>query len=182
MKRRSNLLLYLVLNVIVSAATTLGVLVLWDRARSSDLPQAAGSSAQTAGALPAPALPTSAPEPTETNPPPGQPVIEIVSVVGAGDLNLEVVTLKRVGEGILHVTGWQLQGDGGGSGRSSTYVFPAQPALALYKDGAVQVYSRLGADTVTELYWNRSEPAWRPGETIRLLDAEGNERAVYQIP
>jgi hypothetical protein len=120
--------------------------------------------------------PTLAPEPTETNPPPGQPVIEIVSVVGAGDLEQEVVLLRRVGEGTLRMAGWRLQS------ASNAYVFPAQPELVLYKDGAVQVYSRLGSDTVTDIYWNRSEPAWHPGETVRLMDAEGNQRAIYRIP
>ena len=55
------------------------------------------------------------------------------------------------------------------------YTFPSQPELTLYKDGAVQVYTRAGTDTVTEVYWNRAEAAWRSGELIRLVDAQGIE-------
>jgi hypothetical protein len=52
----------------------------------------------------------------------------------------------------------------------------------LYKDGAVQVFSKAGEDTVTAVYWNRSSPAWRSGENIVLLDEAGSERARYRIP
>ena len=178
MKRRNALILYLVLNVIVSAATTLTVLTLWDRARQRDLPT--GDLPTSAGVVqaadvtqPAPVTP----QPTETLPPVDQPVIQIVSVVGAGDLEYEVVILKRLGDGNLRMAGWRLEPDGG-----ARYVFPEQPELVLYKDGAVQVYTKTGADTAAEVYWNRPEPAWKPGDTIRVIDAQGNERAIYRVP
>ncbi len=174
-RRRNSLYLYLILNVLVSAATTLTVLVLWDRARG---PQPAPASTQVAGDLPA-ARPTDpAPLlPVETNPPPGEPVIQILSVVGIDDLEQEVVTLKRVGEGNLRMAGWKLQGE-----HNNTYTFPESSQLVLYKDGAVQVFSKGGEDTVTAVYWNRSSPAWRSGESIVLLDEAGSERARYRIP
>jgi hypothetical protein len=187
MNRRTSLILYLVLNVIVSAATTLAVLTLWERMRPTELPvltaqaaaeqaaaeQAGGNIAATAP--PAPAETT--PQPTETLPPVDQPLIEIVSVVGPGDLEHEVVLLKRLGEGNLRMAGWRLESDSG-----TRYVFPEQPDLVLYKDGAVQVYSKVGADTATDVYWNRSEPAWKSGESVRVVDAQGNERAVHRVP
>lgn len=176
-RRRNSLYLYLILNVLVSAATTLTVLVIWDRIKGNE---PAPSATLIAGEAPKarPPDPTSAPFlPTETNPPPDQPVIKILSVVGIDDLNYEVVMLKRVGEGNLRMAGWQLRGE-----HNNTYTFPETSQLVLYKDGAVQVFSKAGEDTATDVYWSRSEPAWRSGETILLLDNEGSERARYTVP
>jgi hypothetical protein len=189
MNKRSNLLLYLLLNIIVSAATTLVVLWVWDHYRKpTDLtpPQAAaastaapsGENSTAALATATIALPPETPEPTETLPPPsGDPVIQILSVVGAGDIEQEVVMLKRVGEGNLRLVGWKLVGE-----HNNVYTFPEQPELTLYKDGAIQLYTGAGTDSVTEVYWNRPAAAWRSGEMIRLLDPDGAERATYRVP
>jgi hypothetical protein len=124
------------------------------------------------------APPVETPAPTETLPPPnGAPVIQIISVVGVGDVDQEMVMLKRAGEGNLRLVGWKLVGE-----HDNTYTFPEQPELTLYKDGAIQVYTKAGTDTVTEVYWNRPAAAWRSGELIRLLDPQGSERATYRVP
>ena len=177
-RRNRNLLLYLLLNVILSAVTTLTVLFLWDRAqpvsRLDGLIAPGGQAPLVASTLQTPfALPT----PTVTLPPNDQPLIEIVNLIGAGDAQQEVVLLRRVGEGDLHMAGWQLQDQDG-----NRYEFPQQPELVLYKGGAVQVFTRTGADTATEVYWNRTAPVWRSGEQITLLDSAGNVRATYPIP
>jgi hypothetical protein len=192
MKKRSNLLLYLLLNILVSAATTLVVLWVWDNVvrQNEDraLPQVQAQStvpaaAQTISALeeatqpPLPSMPVETSGPTETLPPADQPLIQITSVVGAGDIEQEVVMLKRTGAGNLSMVGWKLQGE-----HNNSYTFPAQPELILYKDGAMQVYTKAGTDTVTEVYWNRTDAAWRSGELIRLLDPQGTERATYRVP
>lgn len=197
MKKRPNLLFYLLLNIIVSAATTLGVLWAWDNLwgggpKTSAPPAAVAENTAQPGntvALPGVMLENPAPSqtapaaaaqeppaPTETPLPADALLIEISSVVGAGDIQQEFVLLKRVGEGNLRMVGWKLVGE------NNTYTFPEQPELTLYKDGAVQVYTRSGTDTVTEVYWNRTEAAWRSGDTLRLLDPQGNERAAYTIP
>lgn len=190
MKPRSNLIFYLLLNILVSAATTLAVLYVWDGIRGGDaLPPAvvqATIEAVRAELTPSPAaplveeIPTMQPasaQPTATLPPPDQPVILIERVVGAGDLQNETVYLQRTGEGNVYMVGWRIEDEDG-----NAYVFPDQPALTLYKDGRVQVYTKSGDDTAIEVYWDREEPAFRSGETIRLLDMDGNERAAYAIP
>jgi hypothetical protein len=221
MKKQSNLLTYLLLNIFVSAVTTLVVLWVWDHVRQSSdvtLPQvlvqstvpgvientpAASSGAEaplavpsaSSGAeaplavpsaagvetaspvVPTPAVPVETAGPTETMPPAGSPLIQIISVVGAGDLEQEVVMLKRAGEGNLRMVGWKLEGE-----HNNNYTFPEQPELTLYKDGAVQIYTKTGTDSVTEVYLNRAEAAWRSGELIRLLDPQGTERATYRVP
>jgi hypothetical protein len=159
-----RLLPFLLLNILVSALTTLGVLTWWDRTHKSNLPM----------------LPTLAPlttptiEVTSTLPPLDMPLIEIKQVIGMGDLKNEAVVLTRKGEGVLEMTGWQLKDDQG-----HIYTFPK---LTLNKDGAVQVYTRLGADTVIELHWNLAQPIWESGKTIHLLDSAGNSRSSLRIP
>jgi hypothetical protein len=173
MRRRSSLLLYLLLNIIVSAATTLAVLALWDHYHAPAL--AIPPQAPAQGSVPALVLTST--EPVPTLPPAGERVIEIVSVIGAGDLQQESVLLRRLGDGNLLMTGWKLSGE-----HHNTFIFPAQPELILYKGGAVEVLTRAGDNTATAVYWDRDAPAWRSGETLILTDAAGNERSRYQIP
>jgi hypothetical protein len=155
---------YLILNIIVSAATILTILWFWDRSRNFDLPML----------TPLPAASTLTPEDTPTLPPLDKPVILIKNVFGSGDLQNEVVLLNRQGEGKLELTGWQLK-DGGGH----TFTFPK---LILNQDGAVQVYTRAGADSVIELHWGLDQPVWKSGMTVSLLDPLGNLRASLHIP
>ncbi len=173
MRKRSNLLLYLFLNILVSAATTLIVLVVWDNLR----PPALTRAPQVEGAEIQPVLVLTSTEPVPTLPAPDQDVIEIASVIAAGDVSQESVLLRRVGEGNLLLTGWKLSGE-----HNNTFVFPAQPELILYKGGAVEVLSRSGDNTATAVFWDRSEAAWQSGETIQLVDTAGNIRAEYKIP
>jgi hypothetical protein len=183
MKRRTpktGLLLYILLNIVVSAATTLAVLSVWDRTQRQALPPfptfeapaatlpAVEPTAEAAESVPVDAPPTAAP---------GEPQIEISAVVGATDPELEYVLLKRLGEGDLNLAGWSLSDE-----QDNRFTFPEQPALVLFAGGAVQVYTGSGTDTPTEMYWNRVDPVWEPGEWVVLRDAQGSEQSRYQIP
>ncbi len=187
MSRRSgqnHLFLYLLLNVIVSAATVLAVLYIWDRVRQTELPPPLPeSTAPPASAATQPpagagltATPPPAPTPTQARLSSG-PLIQITSIIGATDPQQEYVVLKRLGEGDLSLAGWKLQDEDG-----NVYTFPSSPELILFKGGAVQVYTRVGNDTPAEVFWNRSQAVWRPGEWATLLDAQGNVQATYQVP
>ncbi len=180
MRRRgqNSVLPYLLLNVIVSAATVLAVLLIWERVRQSDVPPTPMAS------LPAPiASPTTdpteafVPEPTATPALPAGTLIEITAVIGATDPQQEYVQLKHLGEGDLSLAGWQLKDEDG-----NVFTFPSNPELILYKDGAVQVYTRIGNDTPAELFWNRSAAVWRPGEQVTLVDTQGTVQATAQVP
>lgn len=164
---------YLILNVIVSAATTLLVLSLWDRRQPQALPIATGGIpiADTAPTQPVDQLPAPA---SATLPPLDTPVIEIEAVIGAGDPATEALVLRRVGEGELLLTGWKVS-----NGRGSEYTFPD---LVLNKNGSVRLYTRDGVNSVIELYWGRTESVWRSGDTASLSDPEGNLRAAFTIP
>jgi len=161
---------YLILNVIISAATTLLVLVVWDRVQHPQ-PLLGG----TGGIPPAVTTPFAGATPvTEvTLPPVDQPVIMIETVIGAGDLTSETVQIKRIGEDELQLAGWWLEGNG------LKFIFPA---LSLNKNGSVRLYTRAGQSTVIELFWGLDKAAWKPGDTIRVFDPQGNQRASYTIP
>lgn len=164
---------YLILNVIVSAATTLLVLSLWDQRQPQSLPISSGG---IPIAESAPTQPVDVPsaQVSATLPPLDTPVIAIEAVIGAGDPAVEAVVLKRVGEGELLLTGWKIS-----NGRGNEYTFPY---LVLNKNGSVRLYTRNGTNSVIELYWGLAESVWRSGDTASLTDPQGNLRAAFTIP
>jgi hypothetical protein len=162
---RRRLVLYLLLNVFVSACVTGAMLFWYDReyrAKFGPVPQAA---APTQGEAVAP---------LETIPPDTDIPVEIVSVVGAGTLNAEVVVVQYNGEGQLGLANWQLKDDD-----DNSFTFPQ---LVLYTGGAVQVHTAPGSDTVVDLYMGLRDPIWESGEVASLYDPQDNLRAIYHVP
>lgn len=162
---RRKLIQYLLLNVFVSASVT-GLILFWyDRnVRATSQPavvQAASVSNSDSASVPSTELQTDIP-------------VKISSVVGAGVLSSEIAIIKFEGEGQLDLTSWQLKDEDG-----NTYTFPN---ITLYPNGAVQVHTAAGTDTVIDLYWGIGEGVWGSGENARLFDAQGNLRAVYRVP
>jgi LysM repeat protein len=101
--------------------------------------------------------------------------VEIVNVIGAGDLNNERVVLQQSGAGTLLLAGWQLQD---GNGNQFTF-----PALELTQDGfQVNVYTKSGTNTADSLYWGLSQPIWSSGGTVTLLDSDGSVKATFSVP
>ena len=163
---RRKLIQYLLLNVFVSASVTGGILFWYDRNyRAVSQPAVVQQAAPVSGNDPAPASSTD----LETDIP-----VKISSVVGSGVLTSEVVIIKFEGEGELDLTSWQLKDDD-----SNTFTFPK---VTLYPNGAVQVHTNTGTDTVIDLYWGIGEAVWDSGEEARLFDSQGNLRAVYRVP
>jgi hypothetical protein len=162
----NRLLPYLFLNILVSASTTLLVIYWWDLNRT----ESSLSLIYTPLVL---STPTPA-EPTPTLPPLDKPVIQIKNVYGIADLQNEAVIISRLGDGELELTNWQITDENG-----NVYTFPK---LILNKDGAVQIFTRSGADTVIDLFWNQKKAIWSSGGVVSLLDPNGAVRASYQIP
>jgi hypothetical protein len=150
---RRRLVLFLLLNVLVSVLVTGAVLFFFDRAtHKSDC-------------SPNVTVPTLAP---------GSVKATIVSVSGAGTIAGESVTLQNDGDTALLLTGWTLKDSLG-----STYTFPG---LTLYPGGTVQVHSGPGTDTAADLYWGLSTPVWKSGELVALYDTQNIARAFYRVP
>jgi len=161
---RRKLVYYLLLNVFVSACVTSGILFWYDRnARAVTQPSVQQASPANGDA-----------DPASTLNPQTDIAVKISSVIGAGALDAEVVIVKFEGEGQLDLSSWQLKDEDG-----NTFKFPK---LTLYPNGAVQIHTITGTDTVIDLYWGIGEAVWSSGENARLFDAQGNLRAVYRVP
>ncbi len=161
---RRKLAYYLLLNVFVSACVTGSILFWYDRnyrAVSQSTVQQSAPSSSDSGAAADTELQTDIP-------------VKISSVVGAGTLTSEIVVVKFEGEGQLNLSGWQLKDENG-----NTFSFPQ---ITLYPNGAVQVHTATGTDTVIDLYWGIGEAVWNSGENARLFDSQGDLRAVYRVP
>ena len=162
---RQRLLLYLLLNVFISACVTGAILFWYDRnyrsVSLSPVQPALSSSNQI--------VDTASTLDPQTDIP-----VEIVSVVGAGTLNAEWVVVSYKGDDQINLARWELRDDDG-----NVFVFPQ---LVLHTNGAVQVHTDSGTNTVIDLYWSASDPVWESGEEAQLFDPSGNLRAVYQVP
>lgn len=174
-----RLLFYLVLNVIVSAITTLTVISLWDRNHRLNIQPVAQMAATATQQASEPVLLGTPGANTLTNTPSGNPSsekgkVQIENVFGIGVLDTEVVLLQRSGEGELWLTGWRLEDE-----NNHRFVFPE---LMLNKDGAIKIFSNPGTNNVIELHWGLKEPVWSSGELVSLVDQNGDVQATYRIP
>jgi hypothetical protein len=159
---RGRLLPYLLLNVLVSACVTSAILFWYHQNyRSVGQPPAALSN-QNASAVQA------------TLDPNVDIPVKIVSVIGAGTLSAEWVVVKYTGDSQINLASWELRDED-----KNVFVFPQ---LVLHPNGAVQIHTVSGTDTVIDLYWGEGEPVWQSGEEAQLFDSSGNLRSKYQVP
>jgi len=159
---------FLVLNVIVSAVTTLIVLGLWSLAHPpASVPVGTAQ-------LSTQAVTFSQCDPV--TPSLDQHPITIQNVIGAGDAQQEEVDLLFSGDTSLCLNGWKLANDHG-----TTYSFPSRFQL-LANGVTIKVFTAAGTDSPLELHWGSSSPIWQSGGTVKLFDPQGNQRASFKIP
>lgn len=156
---------FLLVNIIISAATTLLVLTIWNKSTTTNTIEI-----QTPAVVSPIQIEQS---PQVVLPPIDTPVIQIANVFAAGDLQNELLVIERIGVGDLNLISWKIIDQ-----NNNTFVFPE---IELVK-GQISVYSRSGTNTVNTLFWGSEEPIWDAGETVTVLDSAGNERAVFEIP
>ncbi len=160
---RRRLAYYLLLNVFISACVTAVILYWYDRNyRAVTLPQVN---------IPTVAAGTTGPQPATTL---QQGSVQIVSVIGAGTLNVEAVVVKFNGAGELDLTGWHLKDASGDS-----YTFPP---FKLFTNGAVQVHTTSGTNTAIDLYWGQRQAVWQSGQAVLLTNPEGEVQDSYPVP
>ncbi|MFQ5578894.1 MAG: lamin tail domain-containing protein, partial [Anaerolineae bacterium] len=99
--------------------------------------------------------------------------VNITNVLGYGQLEQEMVVIFNRGPGV-NLSGWTLTG-------SSLNEYPF-PNLFLWNGGSVRIHTTGGANTPTDLYWNRQEPHWFSGDTAILKNAAGEVMSSYTIP
>ncbi|MGH2581888.1 MAG: lamin tail domain-containing protein [Anaerolineales bacterium] len=154
MDARKRLGVYLLINVIVSALTTLLVLIIWTRFTLQNPSTSFDGGANSGN--------------------PGASQLEITGAIGAGDVANERVVISHVGSRDVSLSGWRLRDEDG-----NEYRFPA---LVLHPDAKVDIYTGPGEDTASRLYWNRQVAVWESGERVLLLDASGRTQADYLVP
>lgn len=128
---------------------------------SSDAPLVPGQMIRVPGTPP----PTPAGDPHDLN---------VTDVLGAGVLPDERVRLRNTGARPLNLEGWALEDEDG-----HRFVFPA---VVLYPQGELQVWTKTGTPTVNALYWGLSEAVWSPGESVTLRAPDGTVAATYSVP
>lgn len=170
MKNRSKFWLYIIINILVSAATILIVLFIWDwthpHPELTPLPESSISESNDNVIQPSS---TPSVDLTATD-----VMMTIRKVVGAGNLEMEYVEIFNQSDGAVDLTGWQITDEDG-----NRFDFPT---MILDIGGALTVHSKAGQNTVIELYWQSSNPIWQSGETAQLLESNGNLAATYLIP
>jgi LysM repeat protein len=114
------------------------------------------------------------PSPIPTLPSPGEAVVEIMEVIGPGELNEERVSLINSGERQINLGNWQLE-----DGQGHIYVFGT---VTLFGNGVeLIVHTRIGQSGLLDLFWGLNEAIWQPGDTVLLRDAEGTVRATHIV-
>jgi len=158
---------FILLNILISAATMLIVLAIWEAAHRIPAPHASVD-----GGTPISGLSNC----TSSFPPAGTSILSIANVIGAGDLLKEEVDLEYTGTGVFCMSGWQLSDQTG-----ERFNFPKY--FQFYSGGVViKIYSRAGTDTPLELFWGLQSSIWHSGSTVRLLNSQGKEQASFKIP
>ncbi len=174
MNQTKKLLFYLILNIVVSAVTILAVLYIWEKTQLKNLLLESGER---------PAAVSTAGSETEGKGDTPERLIQIGEVGGVGNLATEYVRLIRPNgkpEDTISLEGWRLKDEG-----NHNYLILEQsglPSLELHGQGAVNIYTKEGSSNPIELYLGLSEAIWQPGETVTLLDPDGNVHDTYIIP
>jgi Mrp family chromosome partitioning ATPase len=102
-------------------------------------------------------------------------LVEIATVQGLGQLDSEAVQIVNNGSRQAALLNWQVRDEAG-----HVYTFGQR---TIFGDGAgITLYTGVGQDSVTAVYWNLTEAVWESGETVTLVDADGAERATFVIP
>lgn len=178
MKKQPRLIVYILINIIISAATIIFVMWLWDRSRPE--PSSLDESLATLTAAIETSNRPSGESEDENEAEPNSDSdskdfnVEIQTIVGTGNLEIEYVEISNESPSSVDMTNWQLTDEDG-----QIFTFPT---IILNQDGEIKVLSQKGINTVIELYWQSDVPIWESGETARLLDENGSIISTYSIP
>jgi hypothetical protein len=155
MRSKRRLLSYILINIFVSALVTATVIYFYDRYHQVEC---------------VPSLPIAATTSQNT----GDITVNIVGVIGAGSLPDERMIISNSGSKALELSGWSLSDTNG-----AVYTFPQ---LTLYPGVKMELHTKAGVDSPTDLYWGLNSPIWTSGELAALYDNQGITRAFYRIP
>ena len=174
MNQAKKLLIYILINIVVSAITIIAVLYLWENTRLKNVLFAGPDQpAEISSGVTAPDV---VEETTNL-------LVQIGEVGGVGNLATEYVRLVRPANDTIETMSlqdWQIKDE-----NNHKYSILEQSGLAsldLHSQGAVNIYSKEGESNPIELYLGLSDPIWEPGETVTLIDPQGDIHDTYVIP
>ena len=168
MKFWKKTLPFILLNILVSAATLLAVLYFWQQKNPLSTTEATGPIITPIQGSQSPSLASPTAQILEDR------LLRIEGVFGAGAIQVEYILLRNPSESSVDLASWRIVSSGGRS-----YRFPN---LTLYPNGAVNIYTGPGTDTVTELHWNSDTALWASGDLLTLFDSQGNEHTQFTVP
>lgn len=175
--KKNKLLFYILVNILISTTTVLGVLWIWER--THPLPEVDPKYLANPQQINFARLTTSkeaAPNASTPTPILSQDQIQlsVEGVFAVGVEQMEYVLIRNHSAVGIDLLGWQLS-----NGRGDTYTFPA---LTLNADGRVKLLTGVGTNSVIELYWGLPKAIWHSGDTVTIKDINGVAYAAYQIP
>jgi LysM repeat protein len=92
--------------------------------------------------------------------------VEIVQVIGAGDITSEAVEIRNSSGGVIQMQGWQLT-----DAKGKIFTFPE---FRIMPGGRVTIYTKDGANTPIVLYWGQPRAVWTdPNQEIVIIDSQG---------
>lgn len=146
-----------------------------DLATAAPSPTAAAEGVTEAGAETTAEAAAATARPTLTLPPTAANAqVEIVEVIGAGDVTAEGVVIRNRGN-TINVNGWTLSDD-----QDNTYTFAER---VLFSNAQITLFTRTGQDTAIALFWNQNTPLFgRPGGVLTLRDRNNTVQSTYRIP
>jgi hypothetical protein len=101
--------------------------------------------------------------------------MEIVEVIGAGDITTEQVSIRNNGN-TVDISGWTLS-----DGDDNSYTFP--DGRRLFSGSGIFINTRQGQNTPVLFFWGRDEAVFgEPGDVIVLADRNGNVQASLRLP
>jgi len=173
MNQAKKFTLYILLNVVISAATMLGVLFLWENTKLKNA-LIDGPTAEEVQTDPLANLDQNTESP--------ELEIEIAEAGGVGNLSTEYIRLIHPAgaEETVSLKNWQIQDE-----NNHQFAILNQSGLGdleLHSQGAVNIYTKEGQSNPIELFLGLDEPLWSPGELITLLDPTGEVHDTYLIP
>lgn len=174
----------LILNIMVSAGATFGMLYYWENIRNAQKPYELVVNNITPTPVAAPTLeidyqilPTETPAAVQDAEASvvRDAIVKITEVIGAGDKNTEMVRIESNSDTAVQLENWVLEDADG-----NQYTFPN---IQIIRKGTfLPLYTRSGHNTPFELFWGNSQAVWQSGETVVLKDSEGNLQSAYRIP
>ena len=100
--------------------------------------------------------------------------IEIVQVVGVGDITTENIFIRNNGN-LADISGWTLS-----DGQGNTFTFPNDRRL--FSGAGVTINTRAGTNTPVVFFWGRDLPVFESGDVVILKNREGEVVASLRLP